>query len=75
MYRLTEAVVTHTRLHRYKPDGLLNIASMLEQCRAAVRAGIMVTGALCSRASAQFSRLKLLLIFVGFAQIRVVSQL
>lgn len=37
--------------NRYKTDGLLNIASMLEQCHAAVRAGIMVTRALCSRAS------------------------
>lgn len=61
--------------NRYKTDGLLNSASMPKQCHAAVRAGIMVTRALCSRAPAQFSRLKLLLIFVGFAKIRVVSQL
>lgn len=70
-----DSVQTKALLQWEQVQDLLNIASMLKQCHAAVGAGIMVTRALCSQASAQFSRLKLLLIFVGFAKIRVVSQL
>lgn len=44
--------------NRYKTDGLLNIASILEQCHLAVRAWIMVARTLCSRALANFNLAK-----------------
>lgn len=44
--------------NRYKTDGWLNIASILEQCHSAVRAWIMVTRTMCSSVLANFNPAK-----------------
>lgn len=44
--------------NRYKTDGLLNIASILEWCHSAVRAWIMVARTLCSSKLANFNQAK-----------------
>lgn len=54
--------------NRYKTDGWLNIASILEQCHSAVRAWIMVARTLCSSELANFNPAKALAYLCWFCK-------
>ena len=54
--------------NRYKTDGSLNIASILEWCHSAVRAWIMVARTLCSSKLANFNQGKALAYLCWFCK-------